>query len=248
MKLLEGKTAAVTGASRGIGRGIALELAAEGADIVLLDRVPDGPAAETRDAICALGVRCELYPCDVTRADTITAAADRAIRDFGRVDILVNNAGVTRDALLLSMSEEDFDLVIDTNLKGPFLVTKAFIRHFLRNRYGRIINISSVVALTGNPGQANYAASKAGLLALTKTVAKEYAARGITCNAIAPGFIETAMTAAMPASARTAMLEAIPAGRPGTPDDIAKATAYLASDRAAYITGEVIRVDGGLSM
>ncbi len=248
MKLLEGKTAVVTGASRGIGRGIALELAAEGASIAMLDRHAGDTAQETAEAIRSLGVHCEVYLCDVTDTIAVTAAAEAAIRDFGRVDILVNNAGVARDKLLMAMTEEDFDFVTDINLKGTFLVTKAFVRHFMRNKNGRIINISSVVGLSGNPGQANYVASKAGVIGLTKTVAKEYAARGITCNAIAPGFIETDMTAAMPPAAREAILATIPATRPGTVRDIAHTAVFLASDHAAYITGEVIRVDGGLGM
>ena len=248
MKLLEGKAAVVTGAARGIGRGIALALAAEGASIAMLD-LHDSPAArETMSAVEALGVRCGLYPCDVSNAEAVTAAAEAAIRDFGRIDILVNNAGVTRDKLMMAMSEEDFDFVTSINLKGTFLVTKAFIRHFLKNRYGRIINISSVVGLCGNPGQANYVASKAGVIGLTKSVAKEYAPRGITCNAIAPGFIETDMTAAMPEAARTAMLATVPAARAGCTKDIANAALFLASDLSSYITGEVLRVDGGLAM
>ncbi len=248
MKLLEGKIAVVTGAARGIGRGIALELAACGAHIAMLDRSDSDAARATLADIRALGVRGERYLCDVSQSDTVTAAATAVLRDFGRVDILVNNAGVTRDKLLLSMTEEDFDFVTDINLKGTFLVTKAFLRPFLRQKYGRIINITSVVGLSGNPGQANYVASKAGIIGLTKTVAKEYAARGITCNAIAPGFISTAMTDAMPADAREAMLKTIPSARPGTVADIAHTAAFLASDHAAYITGEVIRVDGGLAM
>lgn len=248
MKLLEGKTAVVTGASRGIGRGIALELAAAGANIALFDLSDNDATRATAADIRALGVRCEWYVCNIAENDTVTAAAEAALRDFGRVDILVNNAGVTRDKLLMAMSEEDFDFVTDINLKGTFLVTKAFIRHFMKNRYGRIINISSVVGLSGNPGQANYVASKAGVIGLTKTVAKEYAARGVTCNAIAPGFIATDMTDAMPEAARTAMVATIPAARPGTVEDIAHVAAFLASDHAAYITGEVIRVDGGLAM
>lgn len=248
MKLLEGKTAIITGGSRGIGRGMALEFAAEGASVILFDRTESEAVCQTVADVRALGVRCEHYLCDVSDSASVTAAAEAAVRDFGRIDILVNNAGVTRDGLLLSMTEADFDAVVNVNLKGTFLVTKALIRHFVRNRYGRIVNISSVVGLSGNPGQANYVASKAGIIGLTKTVAKEYAARGVTCNAIAPGFIETDMTAALPAAAREAILGSVPAARPGTVSDIAGAAAYLASDRAAYITGEVLRVDGGLGM
>lgn len=248
MKLLDSKIAVVTGAARGIGRGIALELAAGGAHIALLDRADNDDARATLADLRALGVRAELYLCDVSDSTAVTEAAAAVLRDFGRVDILVNNAGVTRDKLMLSMTEEDFDFVTDINLKGTFLVTKAFLRAFMRQKYGRIINISSVVGLSGNPGQANYVASKAGVIGLTKTVAKEYAARGITCNAIAPGFIATDMTDAMPEEAREAMLGTIPAARPGTVADIAHTAAFLASDHAAYITGEVIRVDGGLAM
>ncbi len=248
MKLLEGKIAVITGASRGIGRGIALELAACGADIAMLDLSDSDPAKATLADIRALGVRAELYRCDVSQSDTVTEAVAAVLRDFGRVDILVNNAGVTRDKLMIALTEEDFDFVTDINLKGTFLVTKALLRTFMRQKYGRIINISSVVGLSGNPGQANYVASKAGVIGLTKTVAKEYAARGITCNAIAPGFIATDMTNAMPQEVREAMLKTIPAARPGTVADIAHTAAFLASDHAAYITGEVIRVDGGLAM
>ncbi len=248
MNLLTGKTAVITGASRGIGRGIALEFAAEGADIALLDRRAGEEAEETVRAVRACGGRCACYLCDVSDGEAVAQAAEAVLRDFGRVDILVNNAGVTRDKLLMAMTEEDFDFVLDRNLKGTFLVTKAFIRHFMRNRCGRIVNISSVVALSGNAGQANYVASKAGIIGLTKTVAKEYAARGITCNAIAPGFIRTDMTDALPETTRETFLTAIPAARPGTPADIAHTAVFLASDHAAYITGEVIRVDGGLGM
>lgn len=248
MKLLEGKIAVITGAARGIGRGIALELAAQGASIAMLDLRDNEQARKTLAEVEALGVTCRMYACDVSVGESVQAAAEAVLRDFGRVDILVNNAGVTRDKLLMSMTEEDFDFVTNINLKGTFLVTKAFIRHFMRNRYGRIVNISSVVGLSGNPGQANYVASKAGVIGFTKTVAKEYAARGVTCNAIAPGFIATDMTDAMPAEAREAMLKTVPAARAGGVEDIAHAVTFLASDNAAYITGEVIRVDGGLAM
>ncbi len=248
MKRLEGKTAVVTGGARGIGRGVALGLAAEGADVVLFNRHDGEDARATAEAVRAMGVRCEAYICDVADEASVLTATEAAIREMGRIDILVNNAGVTRDRLLMSMTESDFDLVMDTNLKGTFLVTRAFIRHFLRNRYGRIVNISSVVGLSGNAGQANYVASKAGIIGLSKTVAKEYAARGITCNAVAPGFVSTDMTDALPPESREALLKSIPAARPGTVEDIAHAVAFLCSDCASYITGEVLRVDGGLGM
>lgn len=248
MNSFNGRTAVVTGGSRGIGRAIALELARRGAAIAIFDRQESEALTATVAEIAALGVRCERYLCDVSDSAAVNAAAEAALRDFGRVDVLVNNAGVTRDKLLMAMTEEDFDFVTDVNLKGTFLTVKAFIRHFVKNRYGRIVNISSVVGLTGNGGQANYVASKAGVIGLTKTVAKEYGPRGITCNAVAPGFIETDMTAVLPPETREAMLKAIPAARPGQVEDVARAVAFLASDEAAYVTGETLRVDGGMAM
>ena len=223
------------------------ELFAEnGADVAVVYAGADERAAETVAKAKAFGVRAAAYKCDVADFVLVEETFRRIGEDFGRIDILVNNAGVTRDKLLLQMTEEDFDRVLAVNLKGAFNTCKAVCRQMARAKSGRIINISSVSGLMGNPGQANYAASKAGLIGLTKTLAKEYASRGVTCNAVAPGFIETEMTAAMPAPALEAAAGAIPAKRLGRPEDIAAAALFLASDGASYITGEVLKVDGGL--
>jgi 3-oxoacyl-[acyl-carrier protein] reductase len=213
--MLENKTALVTGASRGIGREIALELARAGADVVLVMTRLSESAEKAAEEIRAMGRRAEIYFCDVSDMSAVTAMAVDVLQKFGRLDILVNNAGITRDKLLMTMAEEDFTRVLDVNLKGTYHVIRAFIHSLVKNRYGRIINISSVVGLCGNAGQANYAASKAGVIGLTKSVAKEYAARGITCNAIAPGYIETDMTQNMPATAKEAILTQIPLKRAG---------------------------------
>jgi len=246
MKLLDGKVAVVTGAARGIGKAIALEFAKEGADVAFTDLVIDENGKATEAEIAALGVKAKGYASNAANFEETHQVIDQIVKDFGRIDILVNNAGVTRDKLLLQMTEEDFDRVLAVNLKGAFNTCKAVCRQMARAKSGRIINISSVAGLMGNPGQANYAASKAGLIGLTKTLAKEYASRGVTCNAVAPGFIETEMTAAMPAPALEAAAGAIPAKRLGRPEDIAAAALFLASDGASYITGEVLKVDGGL--
>ena len=242
--LLKGKTAVVTGGSRGIGAAIAVSFAENGADVAVVYAGADERAAETVAKAKAFGVRAAAYKCDVADFALVEETFRRIGEDFGRIDILVNNAGVTRDKLLLQMTEEDFDRVLAVNLKGAFNTCKAVCRQMARAKSGRIINISSVSGLMGNPGQANYAASKAGLIGLTKSLAKEYASRGVTCNAVAPGFIE--MTAAMPAPALEAAAGAIPAKRLGRPEDIAAAALFLASDGASYITGEVLKVDGGL--
>ena len=242
------KVAVVTGGSRGLGRAIAIRLAKDGADVVILYAGNEAAAKETVEAVKALGREARAYRCDVSDSAQVKEATDGILEAFGQVDILVNNAGITRDGLLLRMSEENFDAVLDTNLKGAFLMTKAFYGHMMRRRTGRIINISSVAGLTGNPGQANYSSAKAGLIGLTKTTAKELAARGVTCNAIAPGFIETDMTASLGGSVVEAAMASIPMKHMGSPEDVAAAAAFLASDAAGYITGEVIRVDGGLSM
>lgn len=245
---LSGKTAVVTGGSRGIGRAICLELARRGANIVLCFSGNEAAANETVNACHQLGVMVNSLRCDVADPQDVNTLMDTAIDQFGRIDILVNNAGITRDGLLMTMKEADFDAVLHTNLKGTFLCTKAVSRIMMKQRWGRIVNLSSVVGLHGNAGQANYAASKAGVIGLTKSAAKELATRGITVNAIAPGFIDTDMTAALPETARTALLSTIPAARLGAAEEVAKTVAFLASEDAAYITGQVLAVDGGMSM
>ncbi len=246
--MLEGKVALVTGGSRGIGRAIALKFAAEGADVAILYAGNTTAAGETALEIEKLGRRALVLQCDVADLAAVDAAVKETLGALGGIDILVNNAGIVRDKLVLSMKREDFDAVVDTNLGGCFNTVKACYSHFMKKRAGRIINISSVVGLMGNAGQANYAAAKAGLIGLTKSVAKELAARGVTCNAIAPGFIETEMTDELSEKAREAMLGLIPAKRAGSAEEVANAALFLASDLAAYITGEVLRVDGGMCM
>ena len=244
--MLNSKTALITGATRGIGKAIALAMAKEGADIALIASRDCEQAQNTKKEIEALGVKCTFAACDVSKAQAVDAAVAEILKEFGKIDILVNNAGITADSLLIQMKEESFDRVISVNLKGTYLMTKACIRNFVKARSGRIINISSVVGITGNAGQANYAASKAGIIGFTKSVAKEYAAKGITCNAIAPGYIETEMTGAIPESLRQAMIDSIPLKRAGKPEDVAALAVFLAQDASSYITGEVIRTDGGM--
>lgn len=248
MMNFSGKTAVVTGGSRGLGRAVCLELAAGGANVVLCYAGNEAAANETVAACEALGARAVAVRCDVADSAQVKTLMDTALQTFGRIDILVNNAGITRDGLLMMMKEDDFDTVIDTNLKGAFLCMKAVARQMMKQRYGRIVNLSSVVGLRGNAGQVNYAASKAGIIGMTKSLAKELASRGVTVNAVAPGFMETDMTAAMPEAAKTATLAAIPMGRMGAVEDVAKTVAFLASEEAGYITGQVIAVDGGMSM
>ena len=248
MMKFEGKTAVVTGGSRGLGRAVCLELARGGANVAFCYAGNEAAAQETARDIEALGAKALAVRCDVSDAAQVDALAKAAVEAFGRIDILVNNAGITRDNLLMRMSEADFDAVIDANLKGTFLCMKAVSRLMLKQRYGRIVNLSSVVGLRGNAGQVNYAASKAGVIGMTKSLAKELASRGITVNAVAPGFIETDMTAALTDAARTAAQGSIPMGRLGTAEDVAKAVAFLAGDEAAYITGQVLAVDGGMAM
>ncbi len=242
------KTAVVTGGSRGIGRAICLALAQRGANVVLCYAGSEAAAQETASACQAAGGKALAVQCDVSDAQQVDGLMKAAIAAFGRIDILVNNAGVTRDGLLMTMKETDFDQVLNANLKGAFLCTKAVARGMIKQHWGRIINLSSVVGLRGNAGQANYAASKAGLLGLTKSTAKELASRRITANAVAPGFIETDMTAALPQKAREAMLPTIPMGRAGSPEDVAQAVCFLAGESAGYITGQVLCVDGGMAV
>ena len=248
MMKFEGKTAVVTGGSRGIGRAVCLVLAEGGANVVLCYAGNEAAAQETAQAVEALGAKALAVRCDVSDAVQVDALVKSAVEAFGRIDILVNNAGITRDNLLMRMSEADFDAVVAANLKGAFLCMKAASRLMLKQRYGRIVNLSSVVGLRGNAGQVNYAASKAGVIGMTKSLAKELASRGVTVNAVAPGFIETDMTAALSEAARSAAQGSIPMGRLGGPEDVARAVGFLASDDAAYVTGQVLAVDGGMAM
>jgi len=247
MSQLANQIAVVTGAGRGIGRAIALKFAAEGADVVCVSRTAENSekvAAEVR----AAGRKAWALAVDVADAVAVTDAGAKILAAAGRVDILVNNAGITRDGLAMRLSEADWDAVLDTNLKGAFLFTKALVRGMIKQRSGRILNISSVIGLMGNAGQCNYAASKAGLLGLTMSLARELASRGITVNAIAPGFIETDMTAALNAAMREELLQRIPLGILGQSDDVAAAALFLAGPGARYITGQVLTVDGGMVM
>jgi 3-oxoacyl-[acyl-carrier protein] reductase len=247
MSQLTNQIALVTGAGRGIGRAIALQFAAEGADVVCVSRTAEN-SERVAGEIRALGRKSWAQALDVADAAAVNAAVDRILAEAGRVDILVNNAGVTRDGLLVRMSEADWDTVLDTNLKGAFLVTKALARAFMKQRSGRIINIASIVGVIGNAGQCNYAASKAALLGFTKSTARELASRGILVNAIAPGFIETDMTAGLKDELKAELLKTIPLGAFGRPGDIANAAVFLASPAARYITGQVLIVDGGMVM
>lgn len=246
--LLDGKCALVTGASRGIGRAIAVKLAAEGAKVALNFAGNVAAAEEVKKEIEAAGGEAILVQADVSDPVAVEAMIKSVTDAFGQIDILVNNAGITRDGLLLRMKDEDFDAVINTNLKSIFYTTKLVSKLMMKKRYGRIVNMASVVGLTGNAGQTNYAAAKAGVIGFSKSAAKELAARGITVNLVAPGFIETDMTVAIPEKAKEAMLGGIPLGRAGKPEDVANAVLFLVSDQAAYITGQVLTVDGGMVM
>jgi 3-oxoacyl-[acyl-carrier protein] reductase len=244
---MKGHTAVITGGGRGIGKAIAETLARRGVNIVVVDVNLD-IARETADYLRTLGVRSIPVRADVSKASDVSAIFETAAKEFEKVEILVNNAGITKDGLLMRMREEDWDAVININLKGTFLCSKEAVRLMSKQRYGRIINIASIVAFMGNPGQANYSASKAGIVGLTKTVAKEYAGRGITSNAVAPGFITTAMTDALPENVKTEMMKSIPMNRFGAVDDVANAVAFFAANESGYVTGQVIHVNGGMYM
>lgn len=245
MAQLDGRIAIVTGAARGIGQAIALKLAAAGADLALCDLEKDW-IAETAAKVAELGRRAECYAVDVSKGEAVQGAVGEIEKAFGRVDILVNNAGITKDGFLARMSEADWDAVLSINLKGAFLFTKAVSRLMMKQRKGAIVNVASIIGLIGNAGQCNYAASKAGMIALTKSVAKELASRGVRANAVAPGFIQTKMTDKLPEDIRKRMLEAIPLGRFGMPEDVADVVLFLAGDASSYVTGQVLTVCGGM--
>ncbi|MDD3716706.1 MAG: 3-oxoacyl-[acyl-carrier-protein] reductase [Candidatus Marinimicrobia bacterium] len=245
---LKGKVALVTGAAGGIGEAICTALARSGASVLIHYCHSEAPAKALSDKLRQEGHSCMLYQADIRSTQAAQAMADALIAEYGKIDILVNNAGITRDQLLMRMSEADFDEVIATNLKGSWNMIKAVSYAMSKARYGKIINISSVAGIAGTPGQSNYAASKAGIIGLTKSVAREFARRNITCNAVAPGFIETKMSAVLPEAVREKYLEQIPLARYGKPEEVAALVLYLASDEANYITGQVLQIDGGLAM
>ncbi len=243
-----GRVALVTGGSRGIGRDIALRLAQEGADVAVVYRSNEDAAGEVAEQARKAGVRCELFRGDVSSPEDVQAIFKDVTEAFGRLDILVNNAGITRDNLMMRMKDQEFDEVLEANLRGTYLCTKAALRPMVRSRWGRIVNISSVVGLLGNAGQANYAASKAGIIGFTKSVAREVAQRGITANAIAPGYVETELTETLSEEVKARILAQVPVGRFAEPEEVAEAVAFLAGEGAGYITGQTLAVDGGMVM
>ena len=245
---MNNKTAIITGGSRGIGRAITLNLAKDGANVAIIYSGNETAAAEAQNLAQAFGVKANIYKCNVSDFNASKETVNAIIKDMGKIDILINNAGITRDGLVFTMKEADYDAVLDVNLKGAFNMIKHCYSNFIKNKSGRIINISSVSGLMGNAGQANYSASKAGLIGLTKAVAKELAPRGICCNAVAPGYISTEMTGALTQEQKESIASAIPMGVLGESEDIAHIVSFLASEKAKYITGEVIRVDGGMAM
>ena len=248
MKLLEGKTALITGAARGIGKAVALKFASEGANIAFTDLMIDENAKKTEEEIAAFGVKVKGYASNAAKFDETASVVEEIAKDFGRIDILVNNAGITKDGLMMRMTEQQWDAVISVNLKSAFNFIHACAPIMMRQRSGSIINMASVVGVHGNAGQCNYAASKAGLIALAKSIAQEMGSRGIRANAIAPGFIETAMTAQLPDDVRKEWIKGIPLRRGGQVEDIANVALFLASDMSSYISGQVIQVDGGMNM
>lgn len=248
MKLLEGKVALITGGARGIGKSIAMRFAQEGASIAFSDLKLDSQTDELEKELSAYGVKAKGYAADASSFEASEQLVNEVFENFGKIDILVNNAGITRDNLLMRMTESDWDLVIKVNLKSIFNMTKAVQRIMLKQRFGSIVNMSSVVGLTGNAGQSNYSASKAGLVGFTKSIAQELGSRNIRCNAVAPGFIETDMTAKLPEDVRKGWIEGIPLKRGGKPEDVADVTLFLASDLSSYVTGQVISVCGGMHM